>query len=559
MTAAWLTILDEVYGPDVAASMAPEVEELLKRSVSEPADARPPELSESDAWIIAYADQVQDPGRKPLAVLGSFLDTHTRPWITGVHVLPFYPWTSDDGFAVTDYLSIDPAYGTWDDIAALSKGRRLMVDAVLNHMSSGSEWFRRFLADDPDFLQFFREADPLADLSATVRARTTPLLTDFNSVDGPRWVWTTFSADQVDLDYRNPRVLIRVLEILLEYVRCGASVIRLDAIAYLWKEEGTSSIHLPQTHGVVQFIRSCLDLAAPGTLIVTETNVPHAQNIGYFGDGSRPEAHLVYQFPLAPLVLDALRTGNATTLVRWASDLDTPVEGTSFLNFLASHDGVGMRPAEGLIPPDRITDLADLSREAGGGVGERALPDGSIVPYELNSAWFDLVRVGHDESDAVKRHLATHAVMLALAGVPLIYVHSLFGSPNDAEGFARTGRPRSFNRRRCDDLVSLSDAITDSRTRAGQVFGGIRDMVTVRASHCAFHPLSPQRILPAPQELFAIERTGTDRRALVIVNLAGYPVDYELPDGAWSVLVGPEPNGGLVQMPPWASCWLTSE
>jgi sucrose phosphorylase len=554
----WRTILGEIYRREVAASIAPQVEQLLQRRAPDGVGTETPELSELDTWLITYPDQFREPGRAPLAVLGSFLDEYTTPWLNGVHVLPFYPWTSDDGFAVTDYFSVDPSYGDWSDVAALSEGRRLMVDAVINHMSAASGWFQRFLSGDPEFAGFFREADPSADLSATMRPRTTPLLTEFASAAGPRWVWTTFSADQVDLDYRNPRVVLRVLEVLLEYVDRGASVIRLDAIGLIWKEEGTSSIHLPQTHLIIQFLRACLDVAAPGTIIVTETNVPHAENISYFGDGSRPEAQLVYQFSLAPLVLDALRVGDATELARWGRGLEAPVHGASFLNFLASHDGVGLRPAEGLIPPERIGALADLSRAAEGGIGERALPDGSIVPYEVNSTWFDLVHVGYDEPEAVRRHLAAHAVMLALAGVPLIYIHSLFGSPNDREGFARTGRPRSLNRRRFDDPASLGEAITDRRTRAGQVLAGIREMVEVRAGHRAFHPLSPQRILEAPRELFVVERIGPDRRALVVVNLAAHPVDYSLPDGVWAVLAGPEPEGGSVQMPPWTSCWLAS-
>jgi sucrose phosphorylase len=431
-----------------------------------------------------------------------------------------------------------------------------MADAVVNHMSAESEWFQSFLAGDPQYADFFRTADPNADLSATVRPRTTPLLTRFDAADGDRWVWTTFSADQVDLDYGNPRVLIRVLEVLLEYIRRGASVIRLDAIGFLWKEEGTTSLHLPQTHAAVHFLRLCVDEAAPGSILVTETNVPHAENISYFGSEERPEAQLVYQFPLAPLTLDALVEGDASVLASWAAGLATPVPGTSFLNFLASHDGVGVRPAEGLIPPERVRALADLSRRAGGGVGERTLPDGTIVPYELNSTWFDMMAVDHTEDEAIARHLAAHAIMFALAGVPLIYVHSLFGSSNDAAGFARTGRPRSYNREKFRDLSALDAALGDPQSRAARVYTGISAMAAIRSQHPAFHPLTEQRLLDAPAAVFALERRSDRERAIVLVNTSGTDIVVSLPAGQWDAAAGALPRDGSVHLAPWSSAWL---
>ncbi len=553
----WRAILDEIYGDDTADAVAPRVAELLNRFRSAATLAVPP-LSERDAWLITYADQFQDGVRSPLRVLGEFLDVHTRPWITGVHVLPFYPWSSDDGFAVKDYHAVDDAYGEWSDVTALARGRRLMVDGVINHMSAESGWFRRFLDGDSRFAGYFRDVAPDADVSKTMRPRTSPLVTQFPSADGARRLWTTFSSDQVDLDYRNPEVLLSVLDVLLEYVGRGATVLRLDAVGFLWKVEGTPSIHLPGTHAIIQFLRACLDEVAPNVIIVTETNVPHAENISYLGDGSRREAQLVYQFPLAPLVLDALVRGDTTALVEWLSSLGALVPGTSFLNFLASHDGVGVRPAEGLIPQERIQALADLVKEAGGAVGERTLADGSVVPYELNGTWFDLVAVRHTEEEAIRRHLVAHAVMLGLAGVPLVYVHSLFGSSNDLDGTRKTGRSRSLNRRRFDDVALLEAEIADPSTRAARVYSGIQAMITTRAAHSAFHPLSPQRVLDAPSELLVIERGSASARVLVVGNLSGAEVCYDLPGEDWAPMAGCELAGGKLILPGWSSSWLRS-
>ena len=548
----WRALLEEIYGVEAADEVAGRFAAILDDfALDHPLP--PEELSERDSWLITYPDQFRDGRRRPLEVLGEFLDVHTKGWMTGVHVLPFYPWSSDDGFSIVDYLEVASDYGRWDDIARLSLSRRLMVDVVVNHMSASAEWFQRFLADDPRFAGFFRTADPDADLSETVRPRTTSLLTRF----GDRWVWTTFSEDQVDLDYANPEVLAAMLEVVLAYVRHGASVLRLDAVGFLWKEEGTSSIHHPKTHAIVQFFRACLDAVAPGTVLVTETNVPHEENVAYFGDARRPEAHLVYQFPLAPLVLDAVVRGDTSALAGWAAGLDTPVPGTAFLNFLASHDGVGLRPVEGLLDDGHVTALADLSRAVGGGVGERTLPGGNVVPYELNSTWFDLVGHGYDEDTAVRRHLATHAVMFALAGVPLVYVHSLFGSSNDRAAFRSTGRIRSLNRRKFDSLGDLTERLSDMATREARVFSGIREMIVARSQLPAFAPTAPQVVTAPAPGCVVIERGSGAGRAVVVVNLSDRAVGCGLPEGRWASVLGPHPSGGTIELDAWSSAWLS--
>lgn len=546
-----LRLLTFLYGSETAAAVAPRVERLV--AAARPAGIRD-RWSERDVWLITYPDQFRAPGEAPLRTLDRFFSDHLDPWMNGLHVLPFYPWTSDDGFSVTDFSQVDPIYGTWGDVEALAARRRLGVDAVLNHMSASSGWFRGFLDGDPRYAGFFRTADPGADLSAVVRPRTSPLLTPFESPAGTRHVWTTFSADQVDLDYANPEVLLAVLEAVLGYGDRGAGFIRLDAVGLLWKEEGTSCMHLPQTHAVVQLLRSCLDDAHPGVLVLTETNVPHAENVSYFGDGTVPEAQMVYQFPLAPLVLHTLRRGDAGDLSVWAAGLDLPVPGTTFFNFLASHDGVGVRPLEGLVAPGAVEALVELTAAAGGQVSSRAGPDGAPVPYELNSTWYDLLAAGVDSQAAgLARHFASHAIMLALRGIPGLYVHSLFASPNDHHGFAASGRARSLNRSKFTDSAELDANLADPSSRAARALAGLQRMCRWRASHPAFHPDAGQRILDLGTQLFAVEREGVGgARALVVVNVTGDEVPLRL-SGTWAAFDGGEPGRPLGR---WESRWL---
>jgi len=432
-----------------------------------------------------------------------------------------------------------------------------MVDAVLNHTSVASPWFREFATGNPEYAGFYRTADPTADLSAVVRARSHPLLTPFETATGRAWVWTTFSADQVDLDYRNPEVLIRMVEALVRYIRHGARVIRLDAVAFVGKEEGSVCLHLPQTYRIVELLRASLDEIDPGIVLITETNVPHDENVSYFGDESRRRAQLVYQFALPPLVLHSFLTGEATALTSWARSLDLAVPGTTFANFLASHDGIGLRPVEGILTADESSRLAAASIEAGGQVRDRVLPDGTTAVYEINSTWFDLMAVEHDAEEAVARHLAAHAIMLALQGVPLLYVHSLFGTSNDQAGYQNTGHPRTLNRHKFDPASEIEAPLGDPNSRAGRILAGMKQLLRRRANRPAFDPFSAQIVHDAGPGVFMVERLSpAGDRALVAVNVTGEPREVALPTGSWREMDSPAAPGPDALLPPWTSLWF---
>ena len=474
-------------------------------------------FDERDVLLITYGDQVRERDEPPLRTLHHFLVDRYGDTLTGVHLLPFFPSTSDDGFSVSDHLAVDPALGDWADIRRFGEDFRLMVDGVFNHTSVSHPWFRAWCGGDPDYADFYIEGDPEADVSSVVRPRPHPLLTQFEGPGGPRWVWTTFSADQVDLNYANPRVLLAVTGVLLDYVANGAGIIRLDAVAYLWKEWGTACIHHVRTHEIVRFWRTLLDAVAPGTLLITETNVPHAENVSYFGNG-HDEAHLVYQFPLAPLVLSAFHLADATTLTEWAAGLSTPSDRTTFLNFLGSHDGIGVRPVEGILTPAEIEQLIGLAKAHGGGVSYRANADGSLSPYELNTVYFDaLTEVDSPEpvETQLRRFLSAQSILLSLAGVPAIYAQALLGGRNWVGGVEESGHLRTINRRKFD-LDALRGELDDPRTLAAQVSARLAERIRVRCAEPAFHPNGAQRILRVGEKLFGLERMAPDGSSAVL-------------------------------------------
>jgi len=514
-------------------------------------------LSELDTVLITYGDQVRRSGEAPLRTLHAFLCTHLREAVNTVHLLPFYPYTSDDGFSVVDYHKVDPALGDWEDIYALRQDFKLMFDAVINHVSAGSPWFQAFLRDEAPYCNYFITVPPGTDLSGVVRPRTTPLLTPFNTPSGTKYVWTTFSSDQIDLNFHTPAVLLEVLAVLLEYVVRGASILRLDAVTYLWKELGTSCVHHPKAHRALQLIRTVMDAVAPGTVLLTETNVPHAENVSYFGDGHN-EAQMVYNFALPPLVLHSFLTGNAGTLCDWAEGLVTPSDETCFFNFLASHDGIGVRPVEGILTRAEITALAERVQAHGGRVSFKTNSDGSHSPYELNISYFDALSnpTADEPLDCqIDRFVAAHAIMLALAGVPGIYLHSLLGSRNDVAGMLRTGINRSINREKLD-LDRLERELSNPQGLRARVLARLTQLLTARRSNPAFHPQARQEVLKAPSAVLALRRGDS---VTCLVNVSGEVQQVSLDAPVNHDLLSAETFAPLheVTLKPYGVRWLT--
>jgi sucrose phosphorylase len=517
-------------------------------------------LTERDAILITYGDQVQRSGDAPLRTLAEFCRGHLKDVVSGIHILPFYPWTSDDGFSITDYRRVDPPLGGWEDVSALQGDFRLMFDAVINHISAQSDWFKKFLQDDPRYKNYFIVVDGEPDLSQVVRPRTLPLLTSFQTPSGEKKVWTTFSADQVDLNFQNPDVLLEIADILLMYAERGADFIRLDAIAYLWKEIGTPCIHLPQTHRVIQLLRAVLDGAAPHVHLITETNVPHADNISYFGDGAN-EAQMVYNFALPPLTLHTFHTGDARILSDWADSLTLPSDKTTFFNFLASHDGVGLNPAQGILSSAEIDSLVQTTLAHGGLISYKHNADGSQSPYEMNVNYFDALsdpQGSEPLSLQVDRFIAAQAIMLSLVGVPGIYFHSLFGSRGWLEGVKETGRNRTINRQKCG-FDSLQNGLADPASLRSRVFSRYRELLKARRSSPAFHPHGVQNVLKLHNSVFAVERVSPDEtsRVLCLHNVSADRVTLDAPfTQARDLLTGNAVNGNSLSLGPYQILWM---
>ena len=524
--------------------------------------------SERDAVLITYGNSIVDGSHKPLDLLEDFLTEHLSGVINGVHILPFFPFSSDDGFAVTDYRAVNPSLGDWSDIRRIASKFHLMSDLVLNHVSSQSHWFNDYRLGKPPYDRFFFEADPALDLSEVVRPRTTPVLRKVETKQGEKHVWCTFSHDQIDLNFENPEVLLEMLRIIRMHIDEGVRTLRLDAVAFVWKEPGTTCIHLPQTHAIVQLLRLLCDYAVETVVLLTETNVPSLENLSYFGN--RNEAHAVYNFPLPPLIVHAMQSGTARYLHKWQSAMPPAQMGCAYLNFSASHDGIGMRPAEGLLPPEEKAQMIDTVRSVGGLVSMRALKDGREEPYELNCSLFDAMRQTFKGPDAyhLERFFCSQTIVMSLEGIPAFYIHSLLATPSDHEAVERRGMNRAINRHRWD-YPKLREKLADPVSDQSTVIRELSRRLRIRGKQPGFHPNATQFTLRLDDRLFGIWRQSIDRNQSIFAihnvsdeTVTVSPSAINLIEGdRWTDLLSGEEivaGGPEIPFPPYQCRWVTN-
>ena len=516
-------------------------------------------FSQEDVVLITYGDSLKKAGEAPIATLHKFASQYLKGAISNIHFLPFFPYSSDDGFSVMDFFKIDPDLGTWKEVAAIGQDFELMFDYVVNHYSSKGQWFQNYLDGKDGFETFAIEVDPATDLSMVTRPRSLPLLSAYAKKDGQTvHLWTTFSADQIDFNFKSLDVLEKMIDVLLFYTDRGATILRLDAIAYLWKEIGTSCIHLAQTHDMVKLFRAVLDLVAPDVIILTETNVPHDENISYFGDG-RDEAQMVYNFTLPPLLFYSMVKEDATVLSQWAAGLHLESDHNTFFNFTASHDGIGVRPLEGILDPKELDALIEIVKANEGQVSYKQNPDGSESPYELNLTYVDAILADRSSTRADK-FLASQSIQYALPGVPATYIHSLLGSRNWEEGVKQTGRARTINREKLQVETLISELKNPESFRA-RVFFPYLDLIKTRKRQSAFHPNAGFEILQIDPKIFGIKRTAKDQTIYALTNISSKAVQASLSGAvssaqATDLISGETVKTGSFNLNPYQYVWL---
>ncbi|EPC4015744.1 sugar phosphorylase [Enterobacter kobei] len=551
-------LINHIYGESFSDAHLDVLLSKLEQAAIDITEKRKSGWDEKDVVLITYADQFSAKGEKALPVFTRFYNEWLARTFSHVHLLPFYPWSSDDGFSVIDYHSVAPETGSWQDVAELKQSASLMFDFVCNHMSAKSEWFANYLAQKPGFDDFFISVDPETDLSAVTRPRALPLLTPFKLHDGSvRHLWTTFSDDQIDLNFASPQVLIAMVDVLLHYLAEGARYIRLDAVGFMWKIPGTSCIHLEQTHCLIQLFRAITDAVAPGTVIITETNVPHKDNISYFGDGEN-EAQMVYQFSLPPLVLHAVHRQDVKALCQWAGSLVLPSTKTTWFNFLASHDGIGLNPLRGILPESEILSLVEKLQQEGALVNWKNNPDGTRSPYEINVTYLDaLSSQDSPDDERIARFILAHAVLLSFPGVPAVYIQSILGSRNDYEGVERLGYNRAINRKKYTaGQVDLE--LNNKQSIRHKIYSRLSEFIAIRRGERAFHPDAQAMFESLDEQILKIVRVADNGERITALFNFSHNVHtvYEKVLSGVELLSGQAIDGTELTLNPWQVMWI---
>lgn len=550
--------LSNVYGDTWTALHNESLKTRIERSRKIINKKRKPHWDESDVVLITYADQFHGEKEKPLPTFNQIWKHWFCSVFSHVHLLPFYPWSSDDGFSVIDYYQVAPGTGEWNDISDLNMSCRLMFDFVCNHMSAKSDWFNAYLQQAPGYENFFISMDPATDLHAVTRPRALPLLTPFTLQDkSVRHLWTTFSEDQIDLNYSNPDVLLAMIDVLLTYLERGADYVRLDAVGYMWKTPGTTCIHLEKTHQLIKLFRAIADEVAPGTVIITETNVPHKDNVSYLGNG-QDEAHMVYQFSLPPLVLHTLHRQDCWALCQWAQSLTLPSNETTWFNFLASHDGIGLNPLRGLLAEDDILTLVSALQKEGALVNWKNNPDGTRSPYELNVTWMDAVSHKDDsDEERLAKFILTHVLLLTFPGVPAIYIQSILGSRNDYQGVETQGYNRAINRKKYQRTEIEEELMVEGSLRH-DVYHKLSRLIVIRRSNKAFHPESFFDISSLTSSVLRIIRSADEHETInAFFNFSDriQIIDAGIYTGL-DLISGVNVSGETITLQPWQVMWI---
>tara|TARA_A100001388_G_C28768838_1_gene502513 strand:+ start:1343 stop:3076 length:1734 start_codon:yes stop_codon:yes gene_type:complete len=523
--------------------------------------------SQKSSFLITYADSIKSENDSPLLVLNQFLQKYIDS-IDSIHILPFMPSSSDSGFSVIDYYKIDEKFGDWKDLNLISKNKNIMIDIVLNHASRNSKWFANFLKGSGQGHDFFKVVKDWNGIAQIERPRSSELFQKIQTVDGEKNVWCTFSHDQIDLDFSNPAVLLEFLKIIKFYIKKNIKIFRLDAVAFLWKKQNTSCINLQETHYIIKLIRFVSTLIDKNAILITETNIPSKENLSYFGNND--EAHWIYNFTLSPLILFTLLSGNCSQLRKWSMTMPPAQEGNAYFNFLASHDGIGLRPVEGKLDSTELYRLINKMRDLGGKISYKTSQWGEEIPYEINITYLDSLKstFNGEEKFQIKRFICAHTIMFAMEGIPAIYIHSFLGTKNDHKAIAAGEGNRSINRFKWDKK-DIYKNLEDKNSNNFYIMSKLNSLLNIRSKQPAFHPNATQFTLNLGDEVFGLWRQDKKRKQSIfsIYNVTSKSVKLSLQKinlietEKWIDLISGEALKDIdddILLKPYQSLWISN-
>jgi len=529
--------------------------------------------SQRQVALICYGDHIRsrDPHKTPLQALGEFCRQQFQEEVFSqltVHLLPIYqsPY-KDGGFDIADPFAVNPAMGNWDDVRSIRQDFQVAVDFVANHLSIASEWFERYMHDDPLYKNFFigfDDQDAVRHfereyLPKIYRPRPHNPLIAVTKPDGStRWVYMTFSDHQADVNYSNPFVFLKMLEVLLFYILQGVSMVRLDAIPYLWKEWGTACAHHPKTHALMQLLRLANDLLNPAVKLLAESMEPLADSMRYLSTEQEAKAHLAYNFVPCGVIPHSLFTENASIFQRNLQNFLPPGKGVNWAVVCGlTHDGSSINPCrapksvagEAVLDEEQIDAIAQYYAEHGYREIEVRSALGPNNPQYIPSDYIQMFTDTHHEKPRfvnyktivdeqgqthkiVYEAISTYASLfdqdpakivaalgmaLALPGIPFTYFTLPFAGLNDFVYYLQTANPRELNRGRVF-LEDVMQNLVDQESLTHKVFSVYKKLLRLRVSYPAFHPDGALIPLPADNKtIISFLRASVDKTQYILI------------------------------------------
>ena len=473
-------------------------------------------ISEKTSLVISYGDNIYSSQSSSMKIFQKFFQKNLEKLFDTIHFLPFYPSSSDSGFAVKDHYQIDKKIGNWSDLKKISKSKKIMADVVINHASARGLWFKNFLKRKKPGKDYFLTVNSKFNTSKVVRPRDHKLLKKIKIFEKNDYLWRTFSPDQIDLNFKNPSVLLRFIKIIIYLINNGVTIFRLDAIAYLWKQNGTKCINLSQTHEIIKLLRVVTSLLNVQTLIITETNLPEKENLSYFGKNN--EANWVYNFSLPPLLIHAFLFENSLYLNQWSRKLPSTKHGNCYLNFIASHDGIGIRPTEGILNEKTLSSFLKRLKKNGSKFSYRKVQNKSKKVYEANITVFDALRKSDFDPKGLfflERYVSAHAIMISFEGIPAVYFNSLFGKSNDEAKYIITGNNRDVNRYKWN-FNNITTKLRDKKSKQSIFYRNIGALLEIKRKQKAFHPNASRFNINLGSKIFCFKRISKDKKQSII-------------------------------------------
>ena len=484
-----------------------------------------------------------------------------------LHIMPILdcpPGHSDGGYAVRDFCKIDARYGATEDVEALSatlkrRDMLLVLDVVVNHTSDEHEWAQRARRGEKKYQDYYyvfddRELpDAYEETMPEIFPGTSPGNFTWDAAMS-KWVMTVFNSYQWDLNYHNPAVLIEMIDIILFWANKGADILRLDAVAFLWKKIGSTCQNEREAHLLLQLMKGCCQVTAPGVLFIAEAIVSPNEITKYFGEDAinAKECEMAYNATLMALLWDAVATKNAKLLNLGIKNLPLKLERATWLNYVRCHDDIGLGFADndallsGYDPAQHRRFLVDYFTGRFPGSLARGMPfgenpetgDARISGSLASLVGLETALENNDEDAidaAIKTILLLHGVILSFGGIPLLYYGDAIGMLNNLEYLAdpfQRDDNRWMNRSRFD--WNKAERRHQSGTVEYRIFSALKKMIALRKEITAFADFDNRRLLPVDNpSLLVFSRTDTQNsrnRVLVVCNFSAEA--QALPTGA---------------------------